>query len=141
MPPITPSLGMKRRDLSLQDAGRAKTALEALFVRRDLRWKSLSSGLSQLRKSAMPKKKILPKNRFHAANLTNWIVFQYRRVSRALNRLFSPVANFEADVALQQSGGKRRDYDAINLKVPPAREAENWEAGRNPALPPQRWWS
>jgi len=32
-------------------------------------------------------------------------------------------------------------YDAINLKVPPAREVENWEAGQNPALPPQRWWS
>jgi hypothetical protein len=32
-------------------------------------------------------------------------------------------------------------YDDINLKVPSARETENWEAGQNPALPPQRWWS
>jgi hypothetical protein len=51
------------------------------------------------------------------------------------------VANFEADVALQQSGQQRGSYDGVNLKVPSAREAENWEAGRNPALPPQRWWS
>ncbi|NRQ13846.1 hypothetical protein BHMPCIPO_01066 [Ensifer sesbaniae] len=28
------------------------------------------------------------------------------------------------------------------LKVSPSKgEAENWEAGQIPALPPQRWWS
>jgi len=60
---------------------------------------------------------------------------------RLSHSLVSPVANFEAHVALQQSGGQGGSYDDINLKVPSAREAENWEAGRNPALPPQRWWS
>jgi hypothetical protein len=53
----------------------------------------------------------------------------------------SAVVNFEADVALQPSGGNARWLYGDNLKVPPAREAENWEAGRIPALPPQRWWS
>jgi hypothetical protein len=63
------------------------------------------------------------------------------RLSGLSENLLSSVVNFEADVALQQSGGRGEDYDDINLKVPPARGAENWEAGRNPALPPQRWWS
>jgi len=30
----------------------------------------------------------------------------------------------------------------MSSQVPLRRDgAENWEAGRNPALPPQRWWS
>ncbi len=34
-----------------------------------------------------------------------------------------------------------RAYIAL-LKVSPSKgEAENWEAGQIPALPPQRWWS
>jgi hypothetical protein len=63
------------------------------------------------------------------------------RLRDLFESLLWSVVNFEADVALQQSGERGEDYDDINLKVPPAREAENWEAGRNPALPPQRWWS
>ncbi|MBP1859524.1 hypothetical protein J2Z75_003041 [Rhizobium herbae] len=51
------------------------------------------------------------------------------------------VVILESDVANRQLPGCGTGLDRDTQGAAFIGRAENWEAGRNPALPPQRWWS
>ncbi|KQS96257.1 hypothetical protein ASG68_01275 [Rhizobium sp. Leaf453] len=54
---------------------------------------------------------------------------------------FHCVVILEFDVANRQLSGYFMGLDKDTQGAAFIGRAENWEAGQNPALPPQRWWS
>ncbi len=114
--------GALRRATSLPIIGRLRTCRnqdKASLVERTCDARSISNASAQAIE--------LPVNILTARNRPG--------VPFRLSSISEPMSHCSA------AAGGAGSYDAINLKVPSARETENWEAGQNPALPPQRWWS
>jgi hypothetical protein len=70
------------------------------------------------------------------------IVSAYKiAISPAWQRNCECVVILESDVAYWRLFGRVTRLDEDTQGAAFIGRAENWEAGRNPALPPQRWWS
>jgi hypothetical protein len=70
------------------------------------------------------------------------IVSAYKIATPGMSKLnCACVVILEPDVANRRLSGRGARLDEDTQGAAFIGRAENWEAGRNPALPPQRWWS
>jgi hypothetical protein len=70
------------------------------------------------------------------------IVSAYKIATPVMSKLnCACVVILEPDVANRRLSGCGARLDEDTQGAAFIGKADNWEAGRNPALPPQRWWS